>query len=52
VLAFGTEFRGVETRPKPSDIFQGEKILGTPSFGGEVKAVLSHVVDLQHVKEP
>ena len=24
------------TRPKPSD-FQGEKILSTPSFGGEVK---------------
>ena len=26
----------VQTRPKPSD-FQGEKILSTPSFGGEVK---------------
>ena len=26
----------VRTRPKPSD-FQGEKILSTPSFGGEVK---------------
>jgi hypothetical protein len=32
--------------------FQGEKkILSTPSFGGEVKAVLSHVADLRHVKE-
>jgi len=26
----------VQTRPKPSD-FSGEKILSTPSFGGEVK---------------
>ena len=29
----------VQTRPKPSD-FQGEKILSTPSFGGEVKPSL------------
>ena len=27
----------VQTRPKPSGFFQGEKILSTPSFGGEVK---------------
>ena len=36
VLAFGTQGRGF----KPSQsrrIFQGEKILSTPSFGGEVK---------------
>jgi hypothetical protein len=41
----------VQTRPKLSD-FSGQKIFSTPSFGGEVKAVLSHVADLQHVKEP
>jgi len=33
VLASGLR---VQTRPKPSD-FWGEKILSTPSFGGEVK---------------
>jgi hypothetical protein len=50
VLFFGTQIR----RFKPgrsSRIFQGEKILSTPSFGGEVKAVMSHVADLRHVKE-
>ena len=30
----------VQTRPKPQD-FQGEKILSTPSFGGEVKPPVS-----------
>jgi hypothetical protein len=30
--------------------FQGEKILSTPSFGGEVKPSC-HVADLLHVKE-
>ena len=40
----------VQTRPKPSD-FSGEKILSTPSFGGEVKPSV-HVVNLRHVKEP
>jgi hypothetical protein len=40
----------VQTRPKPSD-FSGEKILSTPSFGGEVKpSVPFHA--LRHVKEP
>ena len=33
VPAFGTQVRGFE----PSRIFQGEKILVTPSFGEEVK---------------
>jgi hypothetical protein len=36
VLAFGTQVRGFApclSRP----IFKGEKILSTPSFGGEVK---------------
>jgi hypothetical protein len=52
VLAFGTQGRGF--KPGRSRlIFQGEKkILSTPSFGMEVKAVLSHVADLRHVKEP
>jgi len=36
VLASGTLSSRVQTRPKPSD-FSGEKILSTPSFGGEVK---------------
>ena len=36
VLAFGTQVRGF--KPGPSRwIFKGEKILSTPSFGGEVK---------------
>ena len=36
VLAFGTQLRGF--KPDRSRwIFQGEKILSTPSFGGEVK---------------
>ena len=32
-------------------IFQGEKILSMPFFGGEVSC-WSHVVDLRHVKDP
>jgi hypothetical protein len=39
----------VQTRPKPSD-FSGEKILSTPSFGGEVKPSVSCRA-LRHVKE-
>jgi hypothetical protein len=36
VLAFGTQVRGF--KPGQSRrIFKGEKILSTPSFGGEVK---------------
>ena len=36
VLAFGTQVRGFKPgRSRP--IFKGEKILSTPSFGGEVK---------------
>jgi hypothetical protein len=31
--------------------FRAKKILSTPSVGGGVKAVLSHVADLRHVKE-
>ena len=36
VLAFGTEVRGFKLG-RSLRIFQGEKILSTPSFGGEVK---------------
>jgi hypothetical protein len=50
VLAFGAEVRGFKPG-RSRQIFQGEKILSTPSFGEEVKAVLSHVADLRHVKE-
>jgi hypothetical protein len=32
-------------------IFQGKKIISTPSFGGEVKPSI-HVADLRHVKDP
>ena len=31
--------------------FKGEKILSTPSFGGEVKPSVQ-IVDLRHVKDP
>jgi len=34
VLAFGTQVRGFKPGRR---IFKGEKILSTPSFGGEVK---------------
>jgi hypothetical protein len=47
MLAFGTR---VQTRPKPSD-FSGEKVLSTPSFGGEVKPSIPRRA-LRHVKEP
>jgi hypothetical protein len=40
----------VQTRPKPSD-FSGEKILSTPSFGGEAKTSVPCRA-LRHVKEP
>ena len=36
VLAFGTQDRGFKPG-RSRRIFQGEKILSTPSFGGEVK---------------
>ena len=48
MLAFGTQVRGF----KPGRsllIFQGEKILSTPSFAREEKPF---VVDLRHVKDP
>jgi hypothetical protein len=50
VLAFGTQFRGFKPG-RNRRIFKGEKILSTPSFGGEVKpSVPCHA--LRHVKEP
>ena len=36
VLAFGTQVRGYKPG-RSRRIFKGEKILSTPSFGGEVK---------------
>jgi len=36
VLAFGTQVRGFKPG-RSRRIFKGEKILSTPSFGGEVK---------------
>jgi hypothetical protein len=52
VLAFGTQVQG----SNPAEAFgffrAKKKILTKPSFGGEVKAVLSHVADLRHEKEP
>jgi hypothetical protein len=53
VLAFGTRVGGFKPG-RSRRVFQGEKkkILSTPSFGVEVKAVLSNVADLRHVKEP
>ena len=35
-MAFGTQVRGFKPG-RSRQIFQGEKILSTPSFGGEVK---------------
>ena len=49
VLAFGTQVRGFKPG-RSRRIFKSEKILSTPSFGGEVKP--SHVADLRHVKDP
>ena len=40
VLAFGTQVRGFKPG-RSRRIFQGEKILSTPSFGGEVKPSIS-----------
>ena len=37
VLAFGTQVRGFKPR-RSRRIFQGEELLSTPSFGGEVKS--------------
>jgi hypothetical protein len=50
VLAFGTQVHGFKPGSKPSD-FSGEKILSTPSFGGEVKPSVPCRA-LRHVKEP
>jgi hypothetical protein len=47
---FVTKVRGFKP-DRTRRIFQGEKILSTPSFGREVKS-LSQVADLRHVKEP
>ena len=44
ILAFGTQVRGFKPG-RSSRIFQGEKILSTPSEG---RRALSHVVDLRH----
>ena len=50
VLAFGTQVH--RFKPNQSSwIFQGKKILSTPSFGEEVKPSVP-VVDLWHVKDP
>jgi hypothetical protein len=51
VPAFGIQVRGFKSgRSRP--IIQGEKKNPQHAFGEEVKAVLSHVADLRHVKEP
>jgi hypothetical protein len=50
MLASSTQDRGFAP-DRSRRIFSVEKILGTPSFGGEVKH-LSHVPALGHVKEP
>jgi hypothetical protein len=53
VLAFGTpSSRGSNPAEAVEFFREKKKILSTPSFGGEIKAVLSHVADLWHVKEP
>jgi hypothetical protein len=49
VLAFGTQVRGFKPG-RSRRIFSGEKILSTPSFGGEVKPSVSCRA-LRHVKE-
>jgi hypothetical protein len=48
-----TQVRGFKPGRSPSD-FSGrkKKFSARLPFGGEVKAVLSHVADLPHVKEP
>ena len=50
MLAFGTQVRGFKPGRSPR-IFQGEKILSAPSFGGEVKPSVP-CRKLRHVKEP
>jgi hypothetical protein len=50
VLAFGTQVRGFK-RGQSLRIFRAEKILSTPSFGGEVKPSVPCPA-LRHVKEP
>jgi hypothetical protein len=53
VMAFGTpSFAGVQTRPEEVGIIQSERKNPQHTFGGGIKAVLSHVADLLHVKEP
>jgi hypothetical protein len=49
VVVFGTQVRRFEPG-RNRRIFQGEKILSTPSFGGEVKSSV-YVADLRHVKD-
>jgi hypothetical protein len=50
VLSFGTQVRGFKPGRSRRD-FSGEKILSTPSFGGEVKPSVPCRA-LRHVKEP
>jgi hypothetical protein len=51
MLAFGTQVHGF--KPGQSrQIFSGRKNPQHTFLRGEVKAVLSHVADLRHVKEP
>jgi hypothetical protein len=51
VLAFGTQVRGF--KPDRSRlIFEDEKNPQHAFLGGQVKAVLSHIADVRHVKEP
>jgi hypothetical protein len=49
-LAFGTRVREFEPG-RSSRIFQGEKILSAPSFGGEVKPSVPRR-RFAHVKDP
>ena len=37
MLSLSTQVRGFKPRRSLQDFFQGEKVLSTPSFGGEVK---------------
>jgi hypothetical protein len=51
VLAFDTPSSRVQTPVEAVGFFRAKKkILSTPSFGGELKSVLSHVADLRHLK--
>ena len=49
MLAFGTQVRGFKPG-RSRRIFSGEKILSTPSFGGEVKPLVP-CRNVRHVKE-